>query len=43
MILGLQEALVFSRHISRNARPQDYETFFILKSTEYENYPAHKC
>ena len=22
---------------------QDYKTFFMLNSTEHENFPAHKC
>ena len=27
----------------RIVRPRGYKTFFMLNSTEYENFPAHKC
>ena len=27
----------------KEARPQGYETFFMLNSAEHVIYPAHKC
>ena len=34
-----------ARHlgVEQSIRPRGYKTFFMLKSTEYEIFPAHKC
>ena len=34
---------VTEQSVPRSDRPQGFKTFFLLNSTEHENFHAHKC